>query len=377
MTRSEQICNDLGAKFFCKDYVFENLNYFNDHGNKVELCDGLFAFGDFYVAIQIKERVENNGRSDENWLKKVVYEKAVNQVVETVKTIKTVQLKVNDKYHQSVDLNRSNIIFPIVVFENDSITDYTKTIQVNDVRINVFSLSDYRVMLETLMHPYDIVCYLEERFCWINKCNGHLPFFVLGEGEKTTIISRIKNEKDFSNFFSQYIYDGDKKARDDSLRILAIINSFREKQIKKCPDYKCILNLLQLIRPQMASAFIDRFKYSWDSACKNIFDYSKAIQLIVDNKKTSIVFCSVGTSPFEDKGIYTMICDAKQQQQHVDRILLIAFVGDNNNTCQIDWVYFEKPFIEEPEILIEYIKMGILSENPQFGDSFSENNNSK
>ena len=375
MTRSEQICNDLGSKFFCKDYVYENLKYFNDNGNKVELCDGLFAFGNFYVAIQVKERAENNGRSDGDWLKKVVYEKAVNQVVKTVKIIKTVQLKVNDKYHQSVDLNRSNIVFPIVVFENDSVTDYTKTLRVNDVRINIFSLSDYRVMLETLMHPYDIVCYLEERFNWINKCNDRLPFIALGEGEKTTIISRISNEMDFSNFFSQYIYDGDKKARENSLRLLAIINSFREKQIRKCPDYKYILNLLQLIRPQNASAFIDRFIYSWNNACNNIFDYSKAIQLIVDNKKTSIVFCSVGTSPFENKGIYTMICNAKQQQQHVDRILLIAFVGDNKNTCQIDWIYFEKPYIEEPEILAEYIKMGILPQNPQFGDSFSESKN--
>ena len=54
MTKSEQICNDIGAKFFCKDFVYENLKYFNSSNYKVELCDGLFEYANSYVALQIK-----------------------------------------------------------------------------------------------------------------------------------------------------------------------------------------------------------------------------------------------------------------------------------------------------------------------------------
>ena len=38
-TTSETICNEIGAKFFSKDFVYENLKYFDETNNKVELCD--------------------------------------------------------------------------------------------------------------------------------------------------------------------------------------------------------------------------------------------------------------------------------------------------------------------------------------------------
>ena len=43
MTNSERICNEIGSKFFCKDFVYEDLKYYNETNNKVELCDGLQA----------------------------------------------------------------------------------------------------------------------------------------------------------------------------------------------------------------------------------------------------------------------------------------------------------------------------------------------
>lgn len=369
MTKSEQICNDIGKKFFCKDYVYENLKYHNKTGNRVELCDGLFAFGDLYVVLQIKERSSSNGKSDKDWLRDVVYKEAVEQVVETVFAIKSNKISVNDCYHQPVQLNSDNNIFPIVVFDNPSITDYQKIYQKDGIDINIFRIDDYQKMMEVLIHPYDIIYYLQERFCWINKANGTIPMFVVGDGEKSAIISRIRCEGDFARFFSKYIYDGDQEARDDSLRVLAIIDKFHDNQIKKNKEYKTILNILQMIRPEIASGFIKRFQLAWDNSCKNIMDYSKAIQLLVDSKKISIVFFSVGTSPLEEIGIYEMICDAKQQQQKADVVLLISFLGSSDNNCQIDWIYYEKPFVEDPELLNEYIKNGILPDIKELGNS--------
>ena len=72
------------------------LKQYNKTGNKVELCDGLFAFGNLYVALQIKERSVSNGKSNEDWLRDVVYQEAVDQVVETVSAIKNNNISVND-----------------------------------------------------------------------------------------------------------------------------------------------------------------------------------------------------------------------------------------------------------------------------------------
>ena len=55
-----------------------------------------------------------------------------------------------------------------------------------------------------------------------------------------------------------------------------------------------------------------------------------------------------------------MLCYAKQQQHKVDAVLLIVFIGESKIDCRIDWIYFERPFIEEPEVLNEYIKMGLI-----------------
>lgn len=53
MTTSEQVCNEIGAKFFRKDFVYENLKYYNNSNNKVELCDALFEYASIYVPMGV------------------------------------------------------------------------------------------------------------------------------------------------------------------------------------------------------------------------------------------------------------------------------------------------------------------------------------
>ena len=89
MTNSERICNEVGQRFFCKDFVYSNLTYFNSDNNKVELCDGLFEYACTYLILQIKERNKNKRtKSDENWLKDKVYGKAVQQIRATIDVIR-------------------------------------------------------------------------------------------------------------------------------------------------------------------------------------------------------------------------------------------------------------------------------------------------
>ncbi len=360
MTRSEQICNEIGAKFFCKDYVYENLKYFNSSNNKLELCDGLFEYSKMYVVLQIKERSSQKGtKNDEDWLREIVYGEAVDQAITTVAAIKNNNIAVNDLYHQSVQLHSNYLIFPIVIFDNIAIKEYERVVNYGEFKINVFSLSDYKTMMEVLIHPFDIIYYLQERSVWVEKSN-HLPNFVFGENESTTIIAKISNEADFANFFIHYIYDGEFNKQEDALRLLSIIENFRKNQIKKNPNYKNILDILQMVEPKIASAFMERFQNAWSNACEDKFDFSKAIQLQLDDKKISIVFFSVGLKNLNNPEYYRIICDAKQQQQKADIVLLISFIGNTDNTCKIDWVYFEQQLIEEPNALEWYDANGMF-----------------
>ena len=235
MTKSEQICNEIGAKFFSKDYTYENLKFFNSKNNRVELCDGLFEYAGIYIPLQIKERtVSSSTKSSEQWLNETVYEEAVRQVGDTIKAIRENDIKVNDYYHQPVEINKKNLIFPIIIFDNSEVTSYKRVIKFNDVKINILSLNDYRAMMEVLVLPYDIIYYLQERANWVD--NG-LPHFVFGEGENTSIISRIESEEDFARFFSLYTVDGDKDAKKCGVEISALIAQFRENQLKKSKEY--------------------------------------------------------------------------------------------------------------------------------------------
>lgn len=362
MTRSEMICNELGAKFFCKDFVYENLKYFNSKNNRVELCDGLFEYLNIYVALQVKERNTNNqGKSNNDWLNDVVYGEASNQIKETIVAIKTNSITVNDLYHQPVQISNAYHICPIIIFDNSMITKYKRVICLDNEEktiVNIFSLSDYKAMMETLVHPYDIIYYLQQRTLWLTKTQS-LPCIALGDSDNISIISKIDTERDFASFFDKLVYEGNSIKKENALRLLAIINKFRENQIKKCPEYKTILHLLQKIKPQTATGFVERFKSTWDNACNGIIDYSKAVCVMEENRKTSIVFFSANAD-IAKQSFYELICDAKQQQHQVDAVLLIVFKGESKKECSIDWVYFEKPFIEEPEVLNEYKKLGLI-----------------
>lgn len=182
-TKSETICNEIGEKFFSKDFVYENLKYFNEKNNKVELCDGLFEFGEFYFALQIKERSSEKGqKSEDSWMEEVVYGEAVKQMKDTIFALQNQPIIVSDLRHSKVNLNKSYTIIPIIVFLNEEITQYKRFATVGEKVVNIFSLADFLSMLNIIIHPYDIIDYLSLRHKWLLGANG-LPTFAIGDSE--------------------------------------------------------------------------------------------------------------------------------------------------------------------------------------------------
>lgn len=360
MTESERICNEIGAKFFCKDYVYENLKYHNAKNNKVELCDALFEYASIYVPLQIKERAKNKGnKTAESWLNEIVYGEAFNQIKATVKAIQINNIEVSDLYHQKVELCKDNLIFPMIVFDNPDITNYKRILIDGEMKINVFKLDDYEAMMQAIIHPYDIIYYLQERANWIQDYS--LPNLVIGEGEHSTILASIKSEQDFAVFFMQCIYEGQSNKHREALRHLALIGTFRDRLIKKVPNYKIILNILELIEPKIADEFMKRFDYAWKCACEDKFDFTKSIQVQFKGKKTDIIFFSVGRKELFSKEYYEVLCDAKQLQHKADAVLIFAFIGDGGNECHNDWYYSEKGYEEADDALKFYDAIGMFN----------------
>ncbi len=356
MTESERICNEIGSKFFCKDFVYENLKYFNESNNKVELCDGLFEYAGTYVVLQIKERNKTKQINDDNmWLEDVVYKTAVSQIEETIKGIRNNTISVNDLYHQPVELKKDYLIYAVIIFDNQNIKQYKKVIECNDYKINVFSIDDYKIMMETIIHPYDILGYLKQRL------QMGVPTYFIGEGNSSTIISKISTEKDFADSFSKFLYN-ENNTREAALSLWALMDKYKTNLIKNVPNYKEILQILQLIKPECASGFMERFWYAWEQSCKNKFDLSKNLKLTTDkNENIGITFFSVGTKPFDNLKYYEILCDAKQLQHKLDVVLIIAFIGALDNTCQIDWIYFKRDYTEDANALDFYNKINMFN----------------
>lgn len=364
-TTSETICNEIGSKFFSKDFVYENLKYFNETNNKVELCDGLFEFGEYYFALQIKERsLEKGEKSEDSWMEEVVYGEAVRQISNTIFTLQNKSIIVSDLRHSKVNLNQSYQIIPIIVFLNEEVVQYKRFVLVDDKVVNIFSLADFSSMLNIIIHPYDIIEYLSLRDKWLLGAKG-LPTFAIGDSENTVLLSKIDDEKDFISFIGGFFYYNDVDARSNSLRLLSIISKHKERESIKYKgfdrNYKKIIKILQSIGPNLATDFMERFDYGWRNSINDVFDFSKCIQLISNDVKTDIVFFSLGKTGFTNKKYYEILRDAKQLQHKSDNILLICFVGCENDNCQIDWVYFEGKHEYNESLLKMYEDLGMFN----------------
>lgn len=348
MTNSERICNEVGQRFFCKDFVYSNLTYFNSDNNKVELCDGLFEYCGTYLVLQIKERSNNKGtKSDEKWLKDTVYGKAVEQIRATIDGIRSNKITIRDGYNQEDIINTDFLLYPVIVFDNSEIADYKKTVSLagENIRINVFSLNDYQVMMNVCEHPYDIFAYLKYRS---DSADNSLPSLFIGEGDTTTILANINSESDFAESLIHFMHIDDPRTRANSLALIRLISLFKGKQNKNNPNYKKILRILQMIEPPKAPAFMACLEQIYTDAKSNIFKYRRIAEIVprpdtIMQKKIGVVFFSVGDKPLEDNKYYDIIADMKRIEFDLDIVLIISCIANKDGTMLLNWYYNEAP----------------------------------
>ena len=154
MTKSEKITSMISEKFFLPQYIYTDI-YVKEGKLEKEFCDCLIEFSSVYIAIQIKERNENAAGSNEEWFEKKVVKKAKSQLKDTFSFYKNESNQIFSKSSELV-LDRTKEVFPVIVFLNNNLEQYKRIIYSEslDMVINIFSVSDFEVMLQTLKLPY-------------------------------------------------------------------------------------------------------------------------------------------------------------------------------------------------------------------------------
>lgn len=363
MTNSERICKEAGEKFFFKDHVFENLkNVFLTNNNRIELCDALFEYLNNYIVIQIKERdsASLDVVKEQQWMDRVVYEDAVNQINQSIKNIQNEIIYVNDCYNQKVLLDKSFNLLPVIIFLNPSISDYKRVIRDNGV-INVFSLHDFNDMLNGLIHPSEFISYLNYRSS-LFLCGNNLPDLITNENDNGIVFSSVKSEADIVANYQMQLFDGDKSKMIAAAKVAEIMQKFRSKILgKKDIEYKKIVSVLSVIKPEECIFFIDRYEASIEDAKNNKLTFRRFLQLTVDGKKNGLVFLSSGRDKLNNQNQYFLIMDSKKIQHQLDALLLIEFSITVDGTYDVDWRYDENKYVDDSQLKSFYEEAGFYN----------------
>ena len=127
MTNSEKLLSSFSENYFYKELVYADLKFTPIGGTEIELADLIINLEDIILAIQLKERNEKDRTQDKNieekWLKKKC-KKAKEQIKDTISYITSEKVSFINARGKKTIINPSAEVVPLVVFENDSISEY-------------------------------------------------------------------------------------------------------------------------------------------------------------------------------------------------------------------------------------------------------------
>lgn len=260
LTKSEFQTEIITKEYFLPEYTYPSIKLKDNNKNEFELCDCLIDIGSLYVTIQIKEREQTATSDDQKWFEKKVLKNAKKQLFDSFNYIKNSN---NYKFYSNdkqiiIDSNKE--IMPIIVFDNENLTEYKKIIYSSKLNkhINIFSLSDFKTMLNTVIIPYDILKYCEYRLQLFY--NGPLKRLLIDHIDNfATIIGKPQSEADLSEFYIARTY----YQHNINIEYIKFYNV-----LLKTLSNKCTNNLiLQLVQTDTMTAY--EFVKKWQMIVEN------------------------------------------------------------------------------------------------------------
>ena len=199
MTNSEKLTSMIAEKFFLPQYIYTDV-YVRSGKQESEFCDCLIEFESVYVVIQIKERGKKTEATDQEWFAKKVLKRAKSQLRDTLAFYADTSNTIFSK-DADIIIDRSKTILPVIVFMNSNLQDYSRLVWSDTLgmAINIFSYEDFKIMLQTVVLPYDIVFYLQYRLAFDGVDSSRM---IIDEvDDNATFLFKPVCEKDYAQMF--------------------------------------------------------------------------------------------------------------------------------------------------------------------------------
>ncbi len=334
--------------YFFKEFVYRNLYYYEGKQKK-ELCDGLIVFQDSYVVFQIKEK-DNSTALD--WLDKKVYKKAVSQIKDSIKMIRSGNpINVESYNGEQIQIDPEKNIIPVIVFDSDDL-DYrqihTSTAE-EGLKINVFSMQDFEMVLNNLVVPYDIVLYLNMRKAFFDN---RLPDFFINEvSESVTTLARIENELGLLDYFKA-MTNKNKYISPEALRgYRFIIKHFEERLIEKDiyspKEYREIVRDLFLMNRNTVQDFMLR----WDVCVEHCQKNEETVQhFIVDGLNDVGYLFLTQNSLSKSPDYIRFVTDVFKYKFNVTTAISVVFDMLDNEEYSVEWMYMSGDNVYDKQI---------------------------
>ena len=266
MTNSEKLLSSFSENYFYKELVYADLKFTPTGGTEIELADLIINLEDIILAIQLKERNEKDRTQDKNieekWLKKKC-KKAKEQIKDTISYITSEKVSFINARGKKTIINPRAEVVPLVVFENDSISEYEHLLRnhTNDgLAVNCMSIDDFKLMCKQLLSPIEIIEYLKWREAFYKK-NGPINLLITETNNGFVLSKPQMNE----NLVQQYLYEkyGENAIYEDRLyyelfrQYVSVLYEHRqmESEINGC--YEVIKFLAHLFRDEI-KCFVER-----------------------------------------------------------------------------------------------------------------------
>lgn len=169
----EEYVAHLNSLAFWKEFTFAQNTFTPQPGRQLELADNLVWFGDFAIALQLKQREvpTDDPEAEASWFRRKILDKAVSQICDTVGYLAAhEQIAITNQKGRTFEIRGTALaeVLKVVVFLPGQALPGTlrrKRYHVSRTAgfVHLISAHDYLGILETLRVPEDIRRYLAFR----------------------------------------------------------------------------------------------------------------------------------------------------------------------------------------------------------------------
>lgn len=346
MTNSEKIISTLSENYFYKELVYSKLKFNLQNGNntEVEFADLIINLEDVILAIQIKERNKKHKTQDkdieEKWLKKKC-KTAKEQIKNTISYINNAKVSFVNARGKETRVNPKAEIVPLVIFENDSISEYEHLLRKHSaegLNVNCISLEDFKCMCRELLSPIEIIEYLKWRQKFYEK-NGAINLLIT-ETESGFFLSKPQSHESLVHQYLYERYGEEVFSGDDYYYILfkeyvSVLYEHTEEVTEEDACYE-VVNFLAHLYHDEIKCFSERVEKALAVAKEKKFEIVGTLRNL--KREYAIVF----TATEQGESIPTeKLLSVALEKQNIHMLLQVITYWINDDEYRIDFLLWK------------------------------------